>query len=151
MISDRVLSYPNTTRPAAIPTLLPSTTSTARSAGNPPVTLAWRSRMFHLTAPIRSYKPPSQLFRPHFVFPALAFSSHARILSPVAARVPPWIAASRAIRALIWSPEALETHKEAVCGRNWKLVGGSLGNSSPGFAVRRTVWSVDSGARIISK
>jgi hypothetical protein len=39
-----------------------------------------------VTAPIRPYKPPSRLFRPHFFFPVLASSSRARILSPIAPR-----------------------------------------------------------------
>jgi hypothetical protein len=62
---------------------------------------------------------------------------------------PPWIAASSAIRALIWSPEAWATHEEVVRGRNWKVVSGSRGNSSSGFVVRRTAWSADSDAQII--
>jgi hypothetical protein len=72
--------------PSAL-SFLPSTTSTARSAGNPPVILAWRPRTFHVTAPLRSYKPSSQLFRPHLFLPALASYSRARILFPVASRL----------------------------------------------------------------
>jgi hypothetical protein len=69
--------------------------------------------------------------------------SYARILlpcsHPLSCRItpPPWIAASRAIWALIGTPEPLGTHEEAVCGVNWKSMGGSLGNFLPHFILRR--------------
>jgi hypothetical protein len=40
-----------------------------------------------MTAPIQPYKPPSQLFRPHFFFPALASSSPCS--HPLSCRITP--------------------------------------------------------------